>query len=186
LTTFVHVDRAARSILSGGVVVYPTEAVYGLGCLPHDAAAVLRILELKRRSPSKGLIVIAADRAQLEPFVDVAAASRCREILASWPGPVTWTLRARPSVPAWLRGEHATLAVRVTAHPIARRLCERTGSALVSTSANRGGRPAHTRLLALRRDLGRDVDYVLAGPLGASVRPSTIRDGETGAVLRSG
>jgi L-threonylcarbamoyladenylate synthase len=184
LTSFIHLDRAARTILDGGVVAYPTEAVYGLGCLPEAGAAALRILQIKRRSWRKGLIVIAADAAQLEPLVDLDASPLKAEILASWPGPATWTLRAHPEVPAWLRGEHDTLAVRVTDHPVARRLCARADSPLVSTSANRGGRPPHRHLLTLRRDLGADVDYVLAAPLGSAARPTTIRDGRTGRVLR--
>jgi len=76
--------------------------------------------------------------------------------------------------------------VRVTSHTVARALCARLGQALVSTSANVSRRPPHTRLLGLRRDFGRKVDYVLAGELGGGARPTTIRDGATGAILRPG
>jgi L-threonylcarbamoyladenylate synthase len=186
LTGRIHIDRAARAILDGGVVAYPTEAVYGLGCLPLDPDAVERLLRIKGRRWRKGFLVIAAAIDQLEPLVDLDAAAKRDEILASWPGPVTWTLPARPGVPQWLTGARATLAVRVTAHPIARALCRRTGLAIVSTSANRSGHPPHRRLLALRRELGAAVDYVLPGPLGGSARPSRIRDGATGEVLRPG
>jgi L-threonylcarbamoyladenylate synthase len=186
LTSFVHIDRAARIVLEGGVVAYPTEAVYGLGCLPGDANAVERILRIKRRSSSKGLILIAATIDQLAPLVVLPGTRMRAEIDASWPGPATWVLPARPGVPSWLMGKHRSLAVRVTAHPVARRLCERVGSALVSTSANRSGRPPHRRALGVRCDLGREIDYVLVGALGGAARPTVIRDGQTGRVLRAG
>ncbi|MBP8284057.1 MAG: Sua5/YciO/YrdC/YwlC family protein, partial [Chromatiaceae bacterium] len=110
---------AAHWIKAGGVVAYPTEAVYGLGCDPWNGEATRRILTLKQRPESKGLILIAAAIQQLTPFVELLEAERMEAILASWPGPHTWLLPARPEVPSWLRGEHATLAVRVTAHPLA-------------------------------------------------------------------
>ncbi|HSO78728.1 MAG TPA: Sua5/YciO/YrdC/YwlC family protein, partial [Chromatiaceae bacterium] len=100
---------AAHWIKAGGVVAYPTEAVYGLGCDPWNGAATRRILTLKQRPESKGLIVIAADFSQLTPFVVPLEAERMAVILASWPGPNTWLLPARPEVPPWLRGEHETL-----------------------------------------------------------------------------
>lgn len=181
-----RLDRAARCLLAGGVVAYPTEAVYGLGCLPLDLGAVARIIEIKGRSAGKGLILIASELALLEPFVELPDAPRRAEILASWPGPVTWVLRALPGVPALLTGGRPTLAVRLTAHPEARYLSSRTGSALVSTSANRAGhRPARTPL-EVRTRLGQAVDFVCGGRVGNRERPTTIRDGATGRVLRAG
>lgn len=178
-------DKAARTVLTGGVVAYPTEAVWGLGCLPLEEAAVLRILALKRRSWRKGLLLIAADAEQLLPYVELPDGALRGEILGSWPGPNTWTLRARPEMPDWITGGRDTVAVRVTAHPTARRLCERSGHALVSTSANVSTRPPLKTALGVRRVFGRDVDCVLVGPLGDAPRPTTIRDGRTGAVLRA-
>ncbi len=186
MTSKAHIDRAARTILAGGVVAYPTEAVYGLGCMPLERGAIARLIAIKGRDWRKGFLLIAADLEQIEPLVDLEGAKLLPDILASWPGPVTWTLPARPGIPAWLTGARPSLAVRVTAHPIAQALCRRVGCALVSTSANRSGRPPHRRLLRLRRELGGAVDYILPGPLGTSARPSQIRDGATGAVLRPG
>ena len=186
MTAKIHVDRAARIVLAGGVVAYPTEAVFGLGCLPDEPAAVRRVLAIKRRRVRKGLLVIAADFAHLEHLVELPRGPMREEILATWPGPVTWVLPARRGVPAWLTGGRATLGVRVTAHPVARALCARAGRALVSTSANVSGRPPCRRLLALRRTLGSAVDYVLAGEVGPAPRPTTIRDAATGRTLRAG
>ena len=175
---------AARWVVRGGLIAYPTEAVYGLGCDPMDGAAVRRLLALKARPECKGLILIAADWAQLAPYVRGLGPERMVAIQATWPGPVTWLLPARRETPRWLTGDHATLAVRVTAHPLAAALCRRWGGPLVSTSANAAGRPPARTALAVRLALGSGLDYVLSGPCGGAPRPSSIRDGVTGAVLR--
>ena len=176
---------AARWVAAGGVVAYPTEAVYGIGCDPWNGAAVRRILEIKQRPESKGLILIAADFGQLEALVAPLAPPRMAEIRASWPGPNTWLLPARAGVPTWLTGRHDTLAVRVTDHPLAAALCRAAGSALVSTSANRSGRPPARSALQVMLRLGPAADYLLAGDCGGRASCSRIRDGRTGAVLRA-
>jgi len=186
LTAKIHIDRAARILEAGGIVAYPTEAVFGLGCLPARRDAVRKLIALKRRTWRKGFVVIAARLADIEPLVDLPLGAMRAQILATWPGPVTWTLPARRGVSRWLTGGRSTLAVRITNHPVARALCERAGSALVSTSANLTRRPPCKRLLPLRRAFGAAVDYVLAGPLGDAARPTTIRDGATGRILRPG
>ena len=180
-----HLREARRCLDRGDVLAYPTEAVYGLGCDPLNAAAVLRLLALKQRPLEAGLILIAADYTQIEPFVAPLSAPLRRRVFASWPGPVTWLLPARPDVPAWLRGRHATLAVRITAHPGSRALCQAFGGALVSTSANPRGRTPARTALQVQRYFGNTV-AVLHGPLGNRSRPSEIRDAATGRVLRNG
>ena len=178
------IARAARIVRGGGVIAYPTEAVFGLGCLPRDRRAVMRVLAIKHRSWRKGLILIGAELAQLERYAVLPPEPRRGEVLASWPGPHTWVLDARPDAPRWITGGSASVAVRVTAHPMTAELCRAVGDALVSTSANVSRRPPHRRLLRLRRDLGVEVDYVLAGPLGGLAAPTAIRDGRDGRVLR--
>lgn len=180
--------RAAWCLAQGGVIAYPTEAVYGLGCDPLGADAVRRILGIKERDESMGLILIAADFAALSPFVLPLPPARMREIADTWPGPNTWLLPARPDTPRWLTGRHDTLAVRVTGHPVAAALC-RAGAAvgigaLVSTSANRSGRSPARTAFAVRRDLPDGPDLIVTGPCRGAERPSTIRDGRTGRVLR--
>lgn len=182
----MHVSRAARVVLAGGVIAYPTEAVYGLGCLPENRAAVERVLAIKRRSWRKGLLLIGAELAHVERFVVLPAEPRLSEVLASWPGPVTWVLPARPHAPSWISGGRDSVAVRLTDHALARELCLTVGQALVSTSANVSRRAPLRDVRVLRRELGRKVDYVLAGPLGGLARPTVIKDGRTGKVLRPG
>lgn len=190
MTSRVHIERAARILLAGGVIAYPTEAVFGLGCLPQHRGAVERLLAIKRRSWRKGLLLIGADLSQLTRYVLLPEEPRRGEILASWPGAVTWVLNARPGVSRWVSGVGsgtvATVAVRLTDHPLARALCERLGHALISTSANLSGRPPLKRALQVRRELGRTVDYVLPGQVGGLARPTAIKDGRTGRVLRAG
>ena len=186
MTPDLHIARAARCVRAGGLIAYPTEAVYGLGCLPSAGAAIERLLALKRRSWRRGLLLIAAELAQLVPFVVLPIdPARRRELLASWPGPVTWVLPARVGVPRWITGDRPTVGVRVTAHPVAAALCTSAGSALVSTSANVSRRPPLRNVLHVRRELGKGVDYVLAGPLGGLDKPTVIKDGRTGRVLRA-
>lgn len=181
----VLLDKATRVLLAGGLIAYPTEAVYGLGCLPERGDTVQRLLIAKRRSWRKGLTLIAASLEQLEPLVVWPEGDMRRAVLDSWPGPFTWVLDARPGVPQLLSGGRDTLAVRITDHPLASELCRRTGGPLVSTSANRAGRPPLRRALQVRREFGSELDYVLAGRLGGLEQPTAIRDGRTGALLRS-
>ncbi len=166
-------------------MAYPTEAVYGLGCDPLDGEAVARLLALKHRPRAKGLILIAAGFDQLRPFVEPLPEARMTPILASWPGPHTWLLPAAPWVPEWLRGDHATLAVRVTAHPLAAALCRAAGTPLVSTSANRAGQPPRTTPLGVRSLFPGALCTVLAGPTGGLDRPTPIRDGRDGSQVRA-
>ncbi|EGV16005.1 ribosome maturation factor rimN [Thiocapsa marina 5811] len=166
------------------MVAYPTEAVFGLGCDPWNGDAVARILSMKRRDAAKGLILIASDPSQLDPFVLSLDADRMAEIRASWPGPNTWLLPARSQTPRWLTGRFDTLAVRVTAHPIAAALCRIYGGAVVSTSANQAGRHPARTALQVRLALDEPPDAILAGPCVGSDQPSCIRDGRTGRMLR--
>ncbi|MBS1236334.1 MAG: SUA5/yciO/yrdC domain protein [Proteobacteria bacterium] len=177
--------QAARHVNAGGVIAYPTEAVYGLGCDPRDGAAVLRLLKLKQRPIAKGLILIAARFEDLQPYIAKLPAETLSKLRKSWPGPVTWLLPARPEVPYWLKGSHATLAVRITAHPLAAALCRACGGVLVSTSANISKRPPARSALAVRRCFGADIDYVLNGALGGLDKPTRIIDAQSGRVVRA-
>jgi L-threonylcarbamoyladenylate synthase len=179
--------QAADCLRAGGLVVYPTEAVWGLGCDPFHDAALGRLLQVKQRAEAKGLILIAAELAPLAPLLDLEALPDARRaaVLASWPGPHTWALPCTDRVPARLRGAHDTLAARITAHPVAAALCRAFGAPLVSTSANLSGEPpAHRRgeldprLLAL-------VDGVVEGETGDLERPTPIRDARSGELLRA-
>lgn len=172
-------------MFGGGVIAYPTEAVYGIGCLPYDDAALERVLALKRRHPAKGLILIAASIDQVDEFAILPGGDRGRQIRADWPGPVTWIVPARDSVAPAIGGGRGTVAMRVTAHPVARALCEAVGSAIVSTSANVSGHSPIREKTRLRNQLGRAVDMIVPGAPGDRARPTAIRDAGTGATIRA-
>lgn len=180
-----RVKCATLTIRKGGVIAYPTEAVYGLGCSPWNGNAVVRILALKRRRMAKGLIVVAANLEQLEPLVDFSSMASLEDVLASWPGPVTWVLPARGGVPVWLTGKHAGIAVRVSAHPLVRSLCDAAGP-LVSTSANPEGHPPATSAFRVRAYFGNRIDYIVPGKTGLYKKPTEIRHAGLGAILRNG
>ncbi len=182
-----HCKRRAAALRSGGVVAYPTEAVYGLGCDPHDHAAFERLFALKQRPPTQGVLLIAADFAQVEKYIDLArvpvdALARAR---ATWPGPHTWIFPRALAVPDWIAGSHAGIALRVTAHPLAAALCRAFGGALVSTSANRHGElPARTAA-QVRSAFGEQLGYILDGAVGGQERPTPIRDAISGEQIRT-
>ena len=180
------IEEVVAALRRGGVVAYPTEAVWGLGCDPRDEAATLRLLALKQREVEKGLILIAADEAQLAPFIDMAAldATQRDAVRASWPGPHTWIVPVSANAPRWITGAHAGIAVRVSAHPVVIGLCKAFDGALVSTSANRAGEPAAHTLGELDPRIVEAVDAVAGGETGGLLRPTDIRDARTGAVLR--
>lgn len=184
---YVHPWRlklVANLLLQGGILAYPTESVFGLGCDPLNEDSVMRLLAIKRRDPGKGVILIADSFEQLRPFVGEIPADRLAEVQRHWPGPYTWLLPAASWVPHWLTGRHTTLAMRVTAHPIAAALCRATGMPLVSTSANLSGRPPARTPLQARIRCGRDIDMVLHGATGGLKQPTMIRDALTGVCLR--
>ena len=180
------VEAAATLLHRGGVVAYPTEGVWGLGCDPFDQRTVLRLLAIKQRDVAKGLILIAAEAAQLDGLADWDAlpAHRLDEVRASWPGPNTWVVPATARVPRWITGEHPAVAVRVSAHPVVAALCTAFGAPLVSTSANLAGMPAPATRDALDPALLDAIDGCVAGETGGRERPSDIRDACTGALLR--
>ncbi len=179
--------RIAQSIQAGGVGAYPTEGVWGLGCDPANLHAIDRIITLKGRGAEKGLILIASDITQLNEWVVWPKSSVTRAaIQQSWPGPVTWVVKAAPTASALLTGGRATLAVRVTDHAPAIALCNAAQTALVSTSANRSGHPACLSGWRVQRLFRRSLDWFLPGPLGGQLGPSEIRDADTGQVLRPG
>ena len=167
----------------GGLIAYPTESCYGLGCDPRNRQALVRLIRLKGRSAAKGLLLIADRFKRLQAFVRPLSSADRERMHASWPGPVTWVVPASAACPPELTGGRPTLAVRVTAHPGAARLCRSLGMALVSTSANKSGRKPAKTAAECRRIFGTRV-RVIAGRIGQRRRPSTLIDLATGTVLR--
>ncbi|UPG94774.1 L-threonylcarbamoyladenylate synthase [Luteibacter aegosomatissinici] len=182
-----HVDAAAALLRHGGVLAYPTEAVFGLGCDPHDHDAFERLFALKVRPATQGVLLIAANFAQVEPYIDrdKVPAEVMAQVHATWPGPNTWVFPRSDRVPAWVAGGHPGIALRVTAHEPAAALCRAFGAPLVSTSANPHGEPPARDVPTLARYFGDRLEATLDAPLGGLDRPTVIRDALTGAIIRA-
>lgn len=175
------IKLAANILREGGVITCPTEGVFGLSCLPHIDSAVERLLAIKQREADKGLILIAADRDQLQDWIAIPA--------EKIPAPttdraITWLVAASDHVSTLVRGQHSRIAVRITSNPIARKICAAVDSPLVSTSANLAGEPTVRNSAELSREFAGRVDYIVPGECGPLSGPSTIIDLETGEKLR--
>jgi len=178
----MFVDRAANCLLSGGIIAYPTEGVFGLGCLPNDIIAVLRLLQLKKRDAAKGLILIAANAEHLDGWVSLDDG---RSIPTPDPmHPVTWIVAPGPKVHPLVRGTNLGVAIRITTHPVAAAICDAVKSPIVSTSANLSGKPTARNRFVLRRQFAQRVNYVVPGDCGPVSGASEIRDLSSGKVLR--
>lgn len=180
---WLTLSDAAAQIQAGGVIAYPTEAVFGLGCDPLNETAVRRLLAIKQRPEEKGLILLADDAAQLSGWV-TASEDDWQTMQARWPGPVTFLVPVTPKVPRWITGKHRKVAVRVCGHPLARELALAANTPIVSTSANLAGEPSHREAGPLHQQLGNQLDGILPGECNLSDHPSTIIDLETRAVIR--
>jgi L-threonylcarbamoyladenylate synthase len=181
-----QIDAAADALRVGGVVAYPTEAVYGLGCDPFDRDAFNAVFALKERPPTQGVLLIASDFEQVAAYIaDGVAPEAIARARASWPGPNTWVFPRSDEVPAWVAGAHSGIALRVTAHPIASQLCRRFGGALVSTSANRHGELPAKTFADVRSAFGAQLAYILDGAVGGLDKPTPIRDAITGDIFRA-
>ncbi|MBB1518602.1 L-threonylcarbamoyladenylate synthase [Aquipseudomonas guryensis] len=178
-----RVQRMARIVREGGVIAYPTEAVWGLGCDPWNEMAVERLLALKDRPVHKGLILVADNIRQFDFLLDDLPERWIDRLASTWPGPNTWLVPHQGLLPEWISGQHDTVALRVSDHPLVRDLCALTGP-LVSTSANPAGRPSARSRLRVEQYFHQQLDGVLGGALGGRRNPSLIRDLRSGDVVR--
>ena len=175
-------NKIKEVINHGGIIAYPTESVYGLGCDPFNEQAVKKIFSLKGREENKGLILIASSWHQINELV--APSGNFELALSTWPGPVTWLFQCSEKVPVWLNGNKNTIALRITAHPMASAICEMLDKAIVSTSANLAGeKPARTAA-EVYQIFGDAIDLIIEGEVGDLKQPTPIRDVQTGNYLR--
>lgn len=175
--------RLKAHLKRGGLIAYPTESCYGLGCDPDNRQAVLRLLKLKQRPQRKGLILIASNYKQVADYLQPLTPAEQTRLQNDGAKAVTYLMPVKSACPRWLRGEHDTLAIRMTAHSVARNLCRRAGSALVSTSANRSGQRSVKTYAECQRMFGKKV-WVLRGRVGKRKQPSTIRAWVGGRIIR--
>lgn len=175
---------AAEVIKKGGVIAYPTEGVYGLGCDPFNKAAVDQLLALKKREVTKGLIIIAANWQQVQHLTQPISPSRLTQVLQmAKEAAITWVFPASAQVPAWITGQFTSIALRITHHPVAKALCELAGP-LVSTSANISRETSAKTAADVTATFGTNVDLVIDAPVGHLAKPTPILNAIDGQVLR--
>ena len=186
MNNLLMIKQAASVFEQGGVIAYPTEAVFGLGCDPDNNVTVQKLLALKCRSPDKGLILLAANYSQLLPYLNDSAIKQDirKHILSRWPGPITQALPANQNISLLLCGKFDSIAVRVTDHPDVVALCKLTGKPIVSTSANLSGELPTTNWQEVKNQFGNKIDFIIKSKTGGLLSPSTIINGITGEVLR--
>ena len=176
--------QASHILRASGVILYPTETVWGIGCDPFNSAALRRVISIKRRDAHKGLILVAADISQLEFLLSDITAEQRAQLESCWPGPHTFLVPHKGRVHPLVHGKFSTVAVRVSSNPKVKALCEQFGGPIVSTSANYAGRPTVRSSVQARKLLGEEVDFILSGPIDGSAAPSRIVDLQTGRVIR--
>jgi len=174
---------AVHCVRQGGIIAYPTETVYGLGCDPLCAEAVNEINSLKGRDPGKGLIIIASRLAQLDSLIDVSGRNQRAAIVGEHEA-TSWIVPAKDTAPEWITAGHHTIAIRVSSHPLVMRLCDQLGHALVSTSANPAGQKPALNALQLHRYFDGLIDSMLVSNHNCSGKPSHIRELKSRQLLR--
>lgn len=180
-----RVDDASVAANRGGVIVYPTDTLWGLGARIDHEMAVRRVFELKRRPATEPLSIALAGVQHIGRYAVVTDAAK--RLFSAMPGPLTIVLRKRATVPDLVTGGRDHVGLRVPDHPDCLALLRSTGP-LTSTSANRHGGPDPRSLEEVRRLFGDGVDFYLAAPIRPKGAASTVVDARSDSVriLRSG
>ncbi|MCK5820131.1 MAG: Sua5/YciO/YrdC/YwlC family protein [Psychromonas sp.] len=173
-----NISSALAILNNQGVIAYPTESVFGLGCDPDCDIAIQKILDLKQRAVSKGLILIANSMAQLTAYADFSTLNEMQltAIKNSWPGNVTWILPCKKKTSPLISGNFNSVAVRVSLHPFVKQLCKAFAKPIISTSANLNGKDACinaqqvSSMFAQNKLLDKVIDVpVLGDPLPSKI-----------------
>ncbi|MEM1945222.1 MAG: L-threonylcarbamoyladenylate synthase [Nitrososphaerota archaeon] len=181
-----RLEEAAAVIRGGGVIIYPTETVYGIGCNPFDEKAVKRVIMLKRREDKPHPVLASS----LDDVLKVSSPSEEEIRLAGklWPGPVTLVLEKRPELPGAVTFGQPSVGVRIPAHLIALELVRLAGTPIIGTSANVTGEPPAWRLELVAEELRSGVDMLVDGGVTRYREPSTVLKlvGDNVKIIREG
>lgn len=178
-----HIRKTIRLLRQGAVIAYPTETVWGFGCLPEFEKSLTRILDIKQRPVDKGVILVGTDLADFSRWIAPLSQQHHRTIGQPKKRPTTWIVPASAHCPYWISGGRDTLAIRISDHPLIQGVCNEVGP-LVSTSANKAGKPTKLNRSECLMAFGRSVDWVTPGTSGSNSQPSKIIELITGKVLR--
>jgi len=167
---------AAEAVLRGGVIAFPTDTLYGLGCSLFDVSAVDMVARLKRRDPSLAVISLIPEPRQVYGLAQEVSETAERLMTRHWPGPLSLIFLAAPIVPARVRGAGGTVALRCPKDTLCQRLLDRIGGPVVSSSANLSGRPPAETAEEVVRIFGNQLDLVIDGGPRHGGMPSTLVD----------
>jgi L-threonylcarbamoyladenylate synthase len=170
------IDLAVKSLQNGGVIGYPTETIYGIGCSAYDNEAVTRIYQLKGRDHSKAMIVIAADILQISELVKRIPETAEKLMDSFWPGPLTMVFEVSEKLKQYAIKRTKTIAVRIPANEICLSLLKSCDFPIVSTSANKSGMPVSTNVEQVSDSFGTELDLIIDGGPTPSSAPSTVVD----------
>lgn len=177
---------ASQILIDGGVVVYPTDTVYGIGCNPLNVDAVKRVLTVKGER-DKPLPILASDIENVERIAFLSERAR-RVAVRFWPGPLTLVVPKKPVLPGIVTSNLDSVGVRIPKHDAALRLIHLSNGILVGTSANKTGEKPPRTAQEAAEQIGEEADVILdAGPTYLGV-PSTLVDltQEKPRILRDG
>ena len=178
-------NRFAHAVSQGAIFGYPTDTIWGFGCHPLSASSVFRILQIKNRSPAKGLILLSSRLEYCAAYVGLDL-EQLAPVQPSTDHPTTWLVPASRNCPLWIRGNYPSVAIRITNHPLLDFLCGRLEAPIVSTSANRSGKATVRNAVQMRKQFGDELDFIVNGFATGSNRPSEIKSLQSGTTLRSG
>ncbi|HIC91602.1 MAG TPA: threonylcarbamoyl-AMP synthase [Syntrophaceae bacterium] len=166
--------KAAQIITAGGIVAYPTETFYGLGVDAFNVHAIERIYYIKKRDPSKPILVIIENQRYLKELVSDVPPSARKLIKRFWPGPLTIIFKASPKVPAILTGNTGTIGMRISNHPVALELVRAVGRPITATSANISGQLGLVNALDVFKTFKHQLDLILDGGVTQGKKGTTI------------
>jgi len=183
MTSQFAIRLAAHHVRNNGIIVYPTETVYGLGCDPNSADAVTRLIKLKQRERFSGFLLLAGNTEQLKHFIKTPDA-RELQLIHNTDEATSWITQAHEHAPPWLISAEGTIGFRITRHPVAQDLCEKLDQPIISTSANLRGRTPASNTLQCHLMFNHEIDYFLSSSIERSEKPSAIRRLSDGSRLR--
>ena len=182
-----QIIQAVEILQQGGIIAYPTEAVYGLGCDANNLSAVKNILELKQREKEKGLILISSSFDQFKNYIQPLEKHIENKLLDSWKNntkAITWLVPVKNEISEYLKGQFDSLAIRVSHHPVVKELCQQFGGAIISTSANVTAQEAARTAEEVKQIFDGKVDFIIEGKTDRNSQPSEIRDALTDKLIR--
>ena len=176
----INTSDASDIIKNGGIVIYPTEGIYGIGCDPYNKHSVEKIFHIKGRDYDKRFILISSQAEFLTDIIDIDIAQDERLKSKDF---LTWIVPAKNSCPSWLKSD-AGVAVRITQHPVVNDLCNKLGSPIISTSANYANQEYINDISIIEKLFDGKVSCIVNGKLGNKKKPSTVRDIISNELLR--